>query len=290
MPESLVLESEPLDAITISMQNKRTQTLSPHPVQVGPVTFGGPAFVVVAGPCAIESAEQFSAIAGAVKASGAVMLRGGIYKLRTHPDSFQGLGNGGLVWAREVRSRVGLPLVSEVVDPRQIEAMVDVVDMFQVGTRNMYNYSLLKELGKAGKPVLFKRGFSARVEEWLLAAEYILREGNPDVVLCERGIRTFETDTRNTLDLSAVALVKTRSPLPILVDPSHATGRRDLVEAMSLAAAAAGADGLLLEVHSDPDAALSDPGQSLDFDSFSRLMERLKPLLTALNRPLHTLP
>jgi len=267
-----------------------TQPSPTRPVTVGPVTLGGPAFTVIAGPCAIESAEQFSLIAEKTRSLGAVMLRGGIFKLRTSPDSFQGLGNNGLAVAREIRDRVGMPVVSEVVDPRQIEVMCEAVDMFQVGTRNMYNYALLKELGLAGKPVLLKRGFSARLEEWMLAAEYILRGGNQDVVLCERGIRTFEVATRNTLDLSAVALIKQTFELPVLVDPSHATGLRSLIEPMSLAAAAAGADGLLLEVHNDPAAALSDSEQSLDFEDFSGLMDRLKKLLGGLNRPLHILP
>jgi 3-deoxy-7-phosphoheptulonate synthase len=189
-----------------------------------------------------------------------------------------------------VRERVGLPFVSEIIDPRHIEPLMDVVDMFQVGSRNMFNYSLLKELGRVDKPVLLKRGFSARFEEWLYAAEYVIQAGNPDVVLCERGIRTFETATRNTLDLAAVAAVKQSTPFPIIADPSHGTGRRDLIEPMSLAAAAAGADGLLIEMHGDPDRALSDAAQSVDFAAFRRLMEALDRLLVALGRPLHPGP
>jgi 3-deoxy-7-phosphoheptulonate synthase len=272
------------------MLNPTTQPPLTQPVKVGPVTLGGGEFTVIAGPCAIESTEQFTEIARGARAAGAVMLRGGIYKLRTSPDSFQGLGGEGLDVARAVREQFGLPLVSEVIDPRHIEPMIEVVDMFQVGTRNMFNYSLLKELGLAGKPVLLKRGFSARVEEWLYAAEYVIKGGNPDVVLCERGIRTFETATRNTLDLAAMAHVKNVSALPVLVDPSHGTGRRELIEPMSLAAAAAGADGLLLEVAAHPERALSDAAQTLDLDGFSRLMDKLNRLLPAIERPLHTLP
>ena len=272
------------------MLDTMTQPPGTQPVTVGPITIGGREFTVIAGPCAIESTEQFTEIARGAKAAGAVMLRGGIYKLRTSPDSFQGLGDEGLDKARQVRERFGMPLVSEVIDPRHIQPMLDVVDMFQVGTRNMFNYSLLKELGQAGKPVLLKRGFSARVDEWLYAAEYVIQGGNPNVVLCERGIRTFETATRNTLDLAAMAYVKRVSALPIVVDPSHGTGRRELIEPMSLAAAAAGADGLLLEVSGDPDRALSDAEQTLDLESFSSLMEKLTRLLLAIERPLQTLP
>jgi len=267
-----------------------TQPPGTRPVKVGPVTIGSGSFTVIAGPCAIESTEQFTEIARGAKAAGAVMLRGGIFKLRTSPDSFQGLGHEGLAKAREVRDRFGLPLVSEVIDPRHIEPMLAVVDMCQVGTRNMFNYALLKELGQAARPVLLKRGFSARVEEWLYAAEYVIQGGNPDVVLCERGIRTFETTTRNTLDLASMAHVKNVSALPVLVDPSHGTGRRELIEPLSLAAAAAGADGLLLEVAAHPERALSDAAQTLDIDGFSRLMEKLNRLLPVIGRPLHTLP
>jgi 3-deoxy-7-phosphoheptulonate synthase len=272
------------------MHDAIPQTPGTRPVQVGPILLGGPAFAVIAGPCAVESRDRFEATALAVRAAGAVGLRGGIYKLRTSPGSFQGLGSQGLELARAVRDVVGLPLVSEIVDPRHIEALGDVVDMFQVGTRNMFNYSLLKELGRAGKPVLLKRGFAARMKEWLLAADYVIQGGNADVVLCERGIRTFDTFTRNTLDLGAVAYVKQNTPFPILVDPSHAAGRRDLVEPLALAAVAAGADGRLVEVHESPAEALSDAAQTLDIPGFRRLMNRLERVLEAVNRPLHTLP
>ena len=261
-----------------------------RPVQVGSVLIGGGPFVVAAGPCAVESRETFLEAGRAVRAAGAHLLRGGVFKLRTAPASFQGLGLPGLEEARAVKEELGLPLVTEVTDPRHLEAMLPVVDMLQVGSRNMYNYPLLSEAGKTGKPVLLKRGFSARVEEWILAAEYILKEGNEEVVLCERGIRTFETATRNTLDLASVAWVRSRWPYPVLVDPSHATGFRELVEPMALAAAAAGADGLLVEVHPRPDQALSDGRQSLDPQGFDRLMARLEALLAALDRPLHEAP
>lgn len=266
---------------------QRLAQVSVRPVQVGPVTFGGAAFVVIAGPCAIESAGQFSRIAAAVKAAGAAMLRGGIYKLRTDPHSFEGLGEAGLAKARAVRDEVGMPFVAEVTDPRQIPVLGEVVDMFQVGTRNMFNYSLLKELGRTDKPVLLKRGFAARLEEWALAAEHVMKEGNSRVVLCERGIRTFETATRNTPDLAGALWIQKRLRLPVLLDPSHGTGRRELVIPLALAAAAAGLDGLLVEVHAEPARALSDGAQSLDFAGFAALMARLRPVLAAVSRPLH---
>ncbi len=259
-------------------------------VRVGSVTIGGGPFVVIAGPCAVESKDLFLETARAVRASGASLLRGGIFKLRTAPSSFQGLGREGLEEIRAVKEELGLPLVTEVTDPRHLESMLPVVDMLQVGSRNMFNYPLLSEAGKTGKPILLKRGFSARLEEWVLAAEYILKEGNEDVVLCERGIRTFETATRNTLDLASAAWIKARFPFPVIVDPSHATGLRELVEPMALAAAAAGTDGLLVEVHPRPDRALSDGRQSLDLEGFRRLTERLRSLLSALDRPLHEAP
>ncbi len=261
-----------------------------RPVKVGSVPIGGGPFVVIAGPCAVESGELLAETSRAVARAGASLLRGGIYKLRTSPSSFQGLGREGLEMVRGIKEELGLPLVTEVTDPRHLESMLDVVDMLQVGSRNMFNYPLLSEVGKTGKPVLLKRGFSARVEEWLLAAEYIQREGNEEIVLCERGIRTFETVTRNTLDLASVAWVRSRHPFPVLVDPSHATGLRELVEPMALAAAAAGADGLLVEVHPRPEEALSDGRQSLDTAGFERLMSRLSALLSALDRPLHEAP
>ena len=254
-------------------------------VRVSNVTIGGGGFTVIAGPCSIESREQFLTTAQGVKASGATILRGGLFKLRTRPDAFQGHGLAVVQAVRDVKAITAMPLVSEVTDPRQLESLEGVVDMYQVGSRNMHNYSLLKELGKSQVPVLLKRGFSALIEEWILAARYITEEGNPNVVLCERGIRTFETATRNTLDLGAVAYVKQHSDLPVLVDPSHGTGVRSLIPAMSLASAAAGADGLMLEVHPNPATALSDGPQALTLDDFDKLMKKLRPLLQFLNYP-----
>ncbi|MCM2323683.1 MAG: 3-deoxy-7-phosphoheptulonate synthase [Oligoflexia bacterium] len=253
-------------------------------MKLGQLEVGGGGFIVAAGPCSIESREQFLEIAQAVQTAGASLLRGGIFKMRTHSHSFQGLGEAGFEIAEDVRERTGLPLVSEITDPRQIPTLGSVVDVFQIGARNMYNYELLKELGRSSKPVLLKRSFSATIEEWLAAAEYVRGAGNPNVILCERGIRTFERVTRNTLDLSAVAYVKAHSDFPVLVDPSHATGVRALVRPMCLAAAAAGADGLLLEVHSKPASALSDGQQALTIEDFRALMNDLGRLLPALGR------
>lgn len=258
-----------------------------HGGSIDPVTVDGNAFTVIAGPCAIESTEQLGAIANGVRAAGAAMLRGGMYKLRSDPNSFQGLGPKAFEMAREVREGTRLPLVSEVTDPRQIDPMLEVVDMFQVGTRNMFNYDLLAELGRAKKPVLLKRGFAARIDEWRKAAEYVTRSGNEDVVLCERGIRTFEDATRNTLDISAVPVLKHSCDFPVLVDPSHAAGHRNLIPALCLAAAAAGADGLLIEVHNQPEEALSDGHQSLGLGAFGDLMLDLKKVLDAVGRPLN---
>jgi 3-deoxy-7-phosphoheptulonate synthase len=255
-------------------------------VQVGPYKIGGPDFVVMAGPCSIESLDQFSQTAEFVKEHGAVMLRGGMFKLRTNPETFQGMGSDAFSIVREVKARVGLPFVSEITDPRQVEAFAELVDVFQVGSRNMHNYALLKELGQVNKPVLLKRGFSGLISEWLLSAEYLVKHGNPNVVLCERGIRTFETATRNTFDLNAIAYVKQNSSFPVIADPSHATGQTSLVTPMALAAAAAGADGIIVEVHPNPAVALSDGAQALTLPLFSELMTKLEKLLTALDRPL----
>lgn len=240
------------------------------------ITFGEGDFKVIAGPCAVESREQFLETAVAVKEAGAAILRGGLFKLRTDPRAFQGLGWEGVALSREIRDHVKMPFVTEVTDPRQIESLAHVVDMFQVGTRNMYNYALLKELGASGVPVLLKRGFSAQIDEWLLAAQYIVEAGNPNVVLCERGIRTFERATRNTLDLSAVAYVKRHTTYPVIVDPSHGTGRSELIAPLSAAALAVGADGLMVEVHDHPEEALSDGRQALTYGQFRSLMAGLK--------------
>ncbi len=255
-------------------------------VDVGGVEIGGPGFVVIAGPCAVENAAQTLETAAAVAEAGAHLLRGGVFKPRTSPYAFQGLGEPGLAMLEKAGARAGLPTVAEVLDTSQLATLIDHVDMLQVGARNMQNFPLLRALGKVRRPVLLKRGFAATFEEWLLAAEYLLDGGNEQVVLCERGIRTFETATRNTLDLGAVALAKLRTHLPVLVDPSHATGNRELVPPLALAAAALGADGLLVEVHPHPDQALSDGPQALTPEAFAELMRRLPPVLEAVGRRL----
>lgn len=239
-------------------------------------------FELIAGPCAIESEELFFQIAREVKKHGATGLRGGIYKMRTQAKSFQGLQQEGLAIAHRVKSQVGLPLIVEVTDVRQIEALEPFVDVFQVGARNMYQYELLKELGKTRTPVLLKRGFMAYFEEWLGATEYILQGGNEHIILCERGIRTFETCPRNTLDLAAIPLLKKRCPFPVWIDPSHAAGRRDLVIPLALAATAAGADGLLIEVHPKPEEALSDGPQALTFEDLAQLIPQIRAIRQAL--------
>lgn len=266
------------------LMNKKV--LKTRPVSLGPYSVGSSQFVVIAGPCSVEGAEQFKLAASSVCKAGASVLRGGIYKLRTSPKSFQGLGKEGLSIAKEVSKSLKMPLVSEVVDPRHIDELYDVVDAFQVGTRNMYNYALLKELGKVDKPVVLKRAFSAMVDEWLLAADYIVTHGNENVILCERGIRTFERVTRNTLDLGSVAYLKAQASFPVIVDPSHGTGVASLVPPMILASAAAGADGVLVEVHPDPKAALSDGHQALDIATFEESLKTLEKVLHAMGREL----
>ena len=248
------------------------------------VSIGGTEVIVAAGPCAVESAEQIESIAAAVAKAGARILRGGAFKPRSSPYSFQGLGEEGLRLLRAAGDRHNLDVVSEVMDPSQIALMLPYVDILQVGARNMQNYHLLRALGTVSKPVLLKRGMSATIEEWLLSAEYIMSGGNYNVILCERGIRTFETYTRNTLDIAAIPVVQKLSHLPILADPSHGTGRRDKVPPMARAAVAAGADGLLLEVHNDPEHALSDGAQSLHFQQFEQLMEQLRLIAPAVGR------
>ncbi len=262
--------------------------LHPHDtvVNVGGVPIGGREFAVIAGPCSVENAEQLLATAEVVKQYGARLLRGGAFKPRTSPYSFQGHGREGLLMLRNVSAQTQLPIVTEIVDAADIELMEPIVGAFQLGARNMQNYSLLKALGRTRKPVILKRGMAATIEEFLLAAEYLLAGGNSNVILCERGIRTFETATRNTLDLNAVAFIKQRSHLPVLVDPSHGTGLRELVTPMSRAAAAVGADGIMVEVHHDPRQALSDGHQSLSPQEFSRLMGELKPFVEAAGRTL----
>lgn len=255
-------------------------------IKVGSTHIGGNDFVVIAGPCSIESNTQFLSTAEHVKSKGASILRGGIFKLRTNPETFQGMGSNAFEMVKEVKQKTGMPFVSEITDPRQVGDLFDLVDMFQVGSRNMHNYALLKELGAVKKPVLLKRGFSGLVSEWLMSAEYIVKHGNSQVILCERGIRTFETATRNTFDLNAVAFLKSRSHLPVIADPSHATGISELVTPMALAAAAAGADGIIVEVHPDPKNAQSDGFQALTFPMFSDLMDRLERVLKALDKGL----
>ena len=256
-------------------------------VEAGGVRLGQD-FTVIAGPCAVESEDQMIRTAVAVKTAGATMLRGGAFKPRTSPYSFQGLGLKGLKILDKARKETGLPIVTEVIDTRDVSWVGEYADVLQIGARNMQNFSLLREAGKSGKPILLKRGMYSTLEEWLNCAEYILAEGNPNVILCERGIRTFETYTRNTLDLSIVPSVKAVTHLPILVDPSHGTGVLGLIEPMSLAAVVAGADGLEIEVHIDPPSALSDKDQQLTPEAFTRLMEKVRVLrstIMELNAP-----
>ena len=244
-------------------------------VDVDGVPVGGPEVVVMAGPCSVESEEQIETSAAAVAAAGARILRGGAYKPRSSPYAFQGLGEDGLRMMRQAADRHGLKVVTEVMTAEQIEPVARYAHVFQIGARNMQNFPLLREVGRAGLPVLLKRGLSATIEEWLMSAEYVLAEGNPSVILCERGIRTFETATRNTLDLSAVVVARERTHLPVIVDPSHAAGVRRWVPALSAAALAAGAHGLIVEAHPDPDAACSDGPQSLTLDALADMARRL---------------
>lgn len=256
----------------------------PTKVQVGEITIGGDEIIVMAGPCAVEGEVQLLEIAREMKRAGAHILRGGAFKPRTSPYSFQGLEEEGLRILAEARRQTGLPVVTEVTNPKDIELVAEYADMLQIGARNMQNFTLLREVGHVNKPVLLKRGLAATVEEWLMAAEYIISGGNSNVVLCERGIRTYETGTRNTLDLSAVPAVKHYSHLPIIVDPSHGTGRWRYVTPMAKAAVAAGADGLMIEVHCRPEEALSDGAQSLTPTNFQHLMSEIKAVAQAVGR------
>jgi 3-deoxy-7-phosphoheptulonate synthase len=254
-------------------------------IQVSPhATVGGGAFGVIAGPCSVETEEQMMSVARSSREAGATMLRGGAYKPRTSPYAFQGLGVEGLKLLRAASDDTDLPVVTEVLDVRDAETVAEYADVLQVGARNMQNFMMLDELGKMGKPVLLKRGLAATIEELLSAAEYILKGGNRDLILCERGIRTFETYTRNTLDLAGVAALKQLTHLPVIVDPSHGTGRRDLVDVMSRAAVIAGADGVIVEVHPDPERAKCDGPQSLDPGEFSSLMSGLEPLVVLVDK------
>jgi len=246
-------------------------------IKVGPVTVGE-GFVIIAGPCSVESEQQILETARAVKAAGANMLRGGAFKPRSSPYSFQGLGLTGLKLLQKAREETGLPIVTEVLDPRDVLWICEYADILQIGTRNMQNFSLLKEVGKVDKPVMLKRGMYSTIEEWLNCAEYILNEGNPNVILCERGIRTHETYTRNTLDLSAVPAIRELSHLPIIVDPSHGTGRLSLIEPMSMASVVSGADGVILEVHIRPEESVSDKDQTLSTEQFAGIVKKLRAL------------
>lgn len=253
-------------------------------INVKGIEIGGKDIVIIAGPCAVENKEQLLETAKKVSSGGANILRGGAYKPRTSPYSFQGLGEEGLKYLSEARKVTGLPVVTEVMDTRQMELVCKYTDIIQIGSRSMHNFPLLKEAGKCGKPVLFKRGLMATLDEYLLAAEYILSEGNNQVILCERGIRTFETSTRNTLDLSAIPILKRRTHLPVIVDPSHGTGYSWLVPAMAKAAIAAGADGVMIEVHYKPLEALSDGPQSLYPDEFVQLVKDIEKIARAIGR------
>ncbi len=255
-------------------------------IKIGDVTIGGGQTVVMAGPCAVESEEQLMTTARAVKAAGGQVLRGGAFKPRTSPYSFRGLEEEGLKILARAREETGLAVITEVMTVRDVELVARYADILQIGARNAQNFFLLEEVGRAGKPVLLKRGLASEVQDWLMSAEYVISQGNRQVILCERGIRTFETATRNTIDLSAIPLVKRLSHLPVVSDPSHGTGKWYLVEPMAMASIAAGADGLLLEVHPNPDRALSDGPQSLTFENFGRLMERARAVGEAVGRPL----
>ncbi|MGB9179393.1 MAG: 3-deoxy-7-phosphoheptulonate synthase [Pyrinomonadaceae bacterium] len=275
---SVVPISQPYKLVSTEIKHERTV------VDVCGVKIGGEGVVLIAGPCSVESREQLLETARAVKAAGANMLRGGAYKPRTSPYDFQGLGVDALEILREAREETGLPVVTEVMSTEDVETVAEYADMLQVGARNMQNFALLRRLASTPRPILLKRGPSATIKEWLLAAEYLLAGGNKNVVLCERGIKTFETHTRNTLDLAAVAAAKELSHLPVIADPSHGTGRRTLIPALSKAAIAVGADGLIIEVHPCPERALSDGPQSLDLKGFAELVQELQTPLRAIAR------
>ncbi len=276
--EKVVPILQPFKLASREFKNKTSE------VKVGEVIFGGEELVVIAGPCAVETEAQMYETAHAVKKAGAKMLRGGAFKPRTSPYAFQGLEVEGLKILRQASDAAQIPFVTEVVNPMDVELVAEYADVLQVGARNMQNFILLKEIGRVNKPVILKRGLAATIEEWLMAAEYILSEGNYQVILCERGIRTYETATRNTLDLSAIPLVQRMSHLPIIVDPSHGTGKRHLVEPLSKAGIAVGADGLMIEVHPDPESALSDGPQSLNFEGFENLIREITPIVQAVGR------
>lgn len=268
---------------TYKLANKKFKT-EPTVIDVDGVKIGGDNFVIMAGPCAVESHDQLMDTALAAKAGGAQILRGGAYKPRTSPYSFQGLEIEGLKYMAEAREATGLKIITEVTSEHALEAAVNYVDIIQIGARNMQNFELLKEAGRINKPVMLKRGLSATIDEWLNAAEYIMSEGNEDVILCERGIRTFETSTRNTLDISAVPVLRSKTHLPIIVDPSHASGVRAYIAPLSKCAVAVGADGLMIEVHPCPEKALSDGAQSLNPEDFKALTDELRPFISLVGR------
>lgn len=287
--ESIVLSFAGVERVTRIAAPYKKASRAFHPndtiVDVAGIKIGGNEnIVLMAGPCSVESEEQLLEIAKDVKEAGATMIRGGAYKPRTSPYVFQGLGTEGIEILKEARAKYGLPIVTEIMSVEKIDEFVENVDLIQVGARNMQNFDLLKALGKINKPILLKRGLSNTIEEWLMSAEYIMAGGNNNVILCERGIRTFEKMTRNTLDLSVVPLIKKLTHLPIVVDPSHATGRYDLVEPMTLAAIAAGADGLIIEVHNNPEKALCDGAQSLKPDKFKTLVEKGRIIAKVVGR------
>lgn len=267
------------------LANKKFHT-DPSVISLGSSKIGGKEIIVMAGPCAIESREQLLESAEAVRAAGATVLRGGAYKPRTSPYSFQGLEEEGLRYMQEARERTGLSVICEVTSIAAVQTATQYVDILQIGARNMQNFELLKAVGKTNLPILLKRGLCATIDEWLNAAEYIMSEGNPNVILCERGIRTYETATRNTLDISAIPVIKEKSHLPIIVDPSHASGKKSYIAALSKAAIAAGADGLIIEVHPNPKEALSDGPQSLNPLEFTDLMKSLHSIAVACSRSL----
>ncbi len=293
IPPTLREELELFEGVQETVRITRPYKLAArefHPpdtiVSVRGIPVGGGGCVVIAGPCSVESEQQILQTARAVRDAGATMLRGGAFKPRSSPYTFRGMGEEGLRLLAQAREETGLPIVTEVMTPTDVELVARYADVLQIGARNMQNYQLLEEAGRSGMPVLLKRGLSATVEEWLLSAEYVIAQGNPNVILCERGIRTFETATRNTMDLNAVALAKRRSHLPVIADPSHGTGKWYLVPPLALASLAAGADGLIIEVHPDPDRARSDGSQSLNCQNFAALLPQIEALLGALGRSL----
>ena len=270
-----------------SNQSHRSTVRNVKPVKVGSITIGGPDYAVIAGPCSIENHSQFRETALGVKKSGATLLRGGVWKMRTNASAFQGLGPEAFNFVNEVLNETGMGLVTEITDPRQIELVDDFVSVYQVGARNMFNYALLKELGQTRKPILLKRSFSALIDEWVKAADYIIQGGNDNVILCERGIRTFENKTRYTFDLNAVIWAKQNTNFPVIVDPSHAVGIRKMVSDVAYAAAAVGADGIIVEVHPRPEEALSDGPQALTLPDFELLMQNSRKILEVFHRNIH---